>query len=88
MSAVEVGRHHAGGEAVFGGVGAANDLRFVGIAEDRHHRAEDLFAHDGHLVAAIGKHRRGDPRAVIETVAFQRLAAAQQARAFALPLSI
>ncbi|RDJ39467.1 hypothetical protein AB718_19905, partial [Acinetobacter baumannii] len=44
VSAVEVGRHHAGGEAVFGGVGAANDLRFVGIAEDRHHRAEDLFA--------------------------------------------
>ncbi len=66
VSAVEVGRHHAGGEAVFGGVGAANDLRFVGIAEDRHHRAEDLFAHDGHLVAAIGKHRQGDPRAVIE----------------------
>ena len=61
MSAVEVGRHHAGGEAVFGGVGAANDLRFVGIAEDRHHRAEDLFAHDGHLVAAIGKHRQGRP---------------------------
>ena len=51
---------HTGSQAHLSGVGAADHFLFAVVAEDAHHRAEDFFTHDGHLVAAIGEHGRGD----------------------------
>ena len=73
---VQVGSDDARRQAVVGVVGAADRFFFTFIGEDGHHRAEDLFAHDGHLVGAVGEHGRGDPRAVVKTFALQRVAAA------------
>ena len=82
MRAVQVRRHDTRRQTVVGIVSAANDFVFRLVGQNGHHRPENLFAHDGHFVAAIGEHGRCNPCAVIEAIAFQYIAAAQYARAF------
>ena len=49
---------HARGKSGFGIVGPGNHLVFVAEGEHRHHRPEDLFLHDGHVVGAVGENGR------------------------------
>ena len=82
VGAVQVGRDDTRRQTVVGVVGAADRFFLGRVGEDGHHRAEDLLAHDGHLVGTVSEHGRGHPRAVIKTFALQHVAAAQHARAF------
>src|SRR5579862_4692313 len=51
----DVGRLHIGGEAVLGVVADIDGLVDRFVAEDRQHRAEDLFTGDGHVVGDVGE---------------------------------
>ncbi len=82
VRAVEILSDQTGRQAILRRVGAAHHFLFVLVSQNRHHRPEDLFAHDGHLIATVGKDGGFDPGAVVEVRALHALAAAQQARAF------
>ena len=70
--------HQTGGEAVVGGVGAADHFFLVVEGQQAHHRAEDFFTHDRHVVAAVGEDRRLDESALVEGRALDTVAAGQQ----------
>ncbi len=78
VGAVQVAGHDACGETEVGVVGTAHHFIFAVVTEDAHHRAEDFFTHDGHVVGAVGEHGRRNERALVEHTAGQALAAAQQ----------
>ena len=82
VGAFQIGRYHAGSQAVGGGVGAHNHFFFGGVAQNAHHRAEDFFAHDGHVVEAVGKHGGGNVSAFVKRVCIEALPARKQARTF------
>lgn len=88
MGAVEILSDHTRRQTVISVVGATNNLVFTLVSQNGHHRSEDFLAHDGHVVAAVGKHRWRDPGSLIERVSRQYLSAAQQRCTFFLPLSI
>ena len=81
MRTRQVLRDHARGETVFGGVGAINHFAFLIECEDAHDRAENLFANDAHVVAAIGEDGRLDVlplrERVLHDAAFRRRSAAR-----------
>ena len=82
VGAFQIGRYHAGSQAVGGGVGAHNHFFFGGVAQNAHHRAEDFFAHDGHVVEAVGKHSGGNVSAFVKRVCIEALPARKQAPTF------
>src|SRR5450830_91199 len=86
VGAVQVLGDYTGGQAEVGVVGATDHFFFGFVAEDAHHRAEDFFADDGHVIAAIGEHGRRDKGALGEFTGGQAFATTQQARAFFLAL--
>src|SRR5208337_5360990 len=57
---IDITRGHIAGEPVRRVVRDADRLLFVPVRENRQHRAEDLFASDGHVVAHIAKNRRAN----------------------------
>ena len=69
-----------GGEAILGRVGACDHLVFGVKTQNAHHRPENFFAHNAHVVAAVGEYGRRDACAVLPC-GFYGIAAAQQARA-------
>ena len=82
----QIAGDHAGGEAVLGVVGAADDFVLVLVFEQAQHRAEDFFAHDAHVVAAVAEDGRGDEGALGVLALGHPLAATQNARAGGLAL--
>ncbi len=75
----------ARGETELGGVGARDHLLLVFELQHRHHRAEDLLAHDVHVVVAAIEHRRRDEEAARQIPAGHARAAAEQPRALGAP---
>src|SRR4051812_2473541 len=65
-----------GAEAEFGVVGEVDRLLLGVDDDDRQHRAEDLLAHDPHLVGDAGEDGRGDVAAGLESWRVDRAAAA------------
>ena len=82
VRASQVAGHHAGRQAVVGVVGAADHFLFAVVDQDAHHRAEDLFANDGHLIRAVGEYGRGDIGTLGVRALGHALAADQQACTF------
>ena len=81
VSAVQILGHDARSQAELSVVGAADHFFFAVVGEDAHHRAEDFFFDDGHVVGAIGEHGRGHECALGQIAFGQTFAAAQQAGA-------
>ncbi len=84
MGAADVLADHAGGQAEGGVVGAAHHFVLVVVGEDAHHRPEDLFLDDGHVIAAVGEHGRQHVGAIGQRAFGGAAAAGQQAGAFGL----
>src|SRR5699024_2336951 len=84
MPAGQVTGEHTSGQAVGRVVGALDDFSLVVEVEHGHHRAENFFTHDGHVVAAVGEDGRLDEAAGIQAVAGDALAAVQQRGTVAL----
>src|ERR1700727_3804382 len=64
--AVGVRGEHATGQAVLAVVGFSDGVRVVVVADDRDHRAEDLFLRDRHRVVHVGEQRRLDVEALLQ----------------------
>ncbi|MNV97308.1 hypothetical protein D3C71_1924130 [compost metagenome] len=54
----QIVRHQTGSQAEGGVVRTAYHFFFAVVSENAHYRPKDLFAHDLHLVTAVGKYRR------------------------------
>ena len=84
MRASQIVGHHARSQTEGGVIGAAHHFLFALIAENAHHRPEDLLAHDFHVVAAVAEYRRRHISALAEFAVGNAFAAAQQACAAVL----
>ena len=60
MRACAVASEYAGSQTESGGVGALDGFGFVVKHQQRQYGAENLFLHDAHVVAAVGKNRGRD----------------------------
>ena len=80
MRGFQIGCDDASGKAILGRVGACDHLVFGVKTQNAHHRPENFFAHNAHVVAAVGEYGRRNVCAVLPC-GFHGIAAAQQARA-------
>ncbi len=85
MSAGQIVGEHARRQSELGGVGALDDFLLILELQDRHHGTENLFAHDGHVVAAIVEHGGCHEVSLPELARRHAHAARQDARTLGAP---
>ncbi len=81
MSAGQIIGEHPGRQSEFGGIGAFDDFLLLLEFQDGHDRAENLLAHDGHVVAALVEYRGRDEVSLRQFARRHPHAARQDARA-------
>ena len=78
---------HTRGKSGIGIVGPGNHLVFIAEGEHRHHRPEDLFLHDGHVVGAVGENGRFHEIAALRILRLKGPSAVAERGAFGQPFA-